>query len=68
MTIETGKTYNVRSNRKGNFQGRVTRTDETWTTLEITSGRAGALCSYNEREVGEEVTVRNEFCSFAEVE
>jgi hypothetical protein len=62
-----GRTYHVASRRKGKFTGKLVSQDDTWATLEITSGKAGAMLPYNEREVGEEVTVRREWCTFTEV-
>lgn len=66
-TLTTGHTYRVASTRKGKFTGKLVHHDETWATLEITSGKAGAMLPYNEREKGEEVTVRREWCTFTEV-
>lgn len=66
MNLEVGKTYLVNSSRKGTFAGRLKHADETWATLEITGGKAKAMLYYNERERGEEVTVRRSFCRFTE--
>lgn len=66
MELENGKTYLVNSTRKGTFAGRLLTHDDTWATFEITGGRAKAILSYNERDVGEEVTVRREWCGFTE--
>lgn len=65
--IEIGKTYKVVSQRKGTFTMRATSVDETWATGVITTGKAGAMLNYNERETGEEVTVRRSLCAFTEV-
>ena len=64
--IEIGKTYLVNSQRKGVFMVRMTRVDETWATGIIVSGRAKALLEYNEKDKGEEVTVRRSLCTFTE--
>lgn len=62
--LTVGDVYAVSSSRKGRFVARLTAVDDTWATGVIVSGKAGAMLSYNERDVGEEVTVRREFCSF----
>lgn len=64
--LEEGKIYLVNSNRKGTFAGRCVARDDEWATFEITGGRARAMCSYNEAEVGEQVTVRRKWCKFTE--
>ncbi len=66
-TLTTGHVYRVASARKGKFTGKLVRADDTWATLEITAGRAGAMLPENVRETGEEVTVRREWCTFTEV-
>lgn len=65
--IKTGQVYLVDSQRKGKFTGRLTAVDDTWATFTITAGRAAAMLAYNERKVGEEVTVRREWCAFTHV-
>lgn len=69
MTTELtiGKIYHVNSPRKGKFTGALTHVDDTWATIKITTGKAVAMLRENEREVGEEVTVRREWCVFTEV-
>lgn len=64
--VEVGKTYLVRSRRKGTFMARMTRVDDTWATGIITGGYARAMMEYNERHKGEEVTVRQSLCKFTE--
>lgn len=64
--LQAGKTYLVNSDRKGTFAGKYLSGDDTWATFEITSGKAKAMLKYNEREKGEEVTVRKSFCKFTE--
>jgi len=66
--IEVGKTYIVKSSRKGTFTGRITHVGDTFADVLITQGRAGAMLDYNERETGETVTVRKSFCTFTPVE
>jgi hypothetical protein len=66
MTIKVGKTYLVNSSRKGIFAMRVTQIDEEWATGIVTGGKAKAMLDYNEREIGEEVTVRRSFCTFTQ--
>lgn len=64
--LEVGKTYLVNSQRKGTFMARMTRVDDTWATGIIVGGYAKAMMEYNERDKGEEVTVRRSFCTFTE--
>lgn len=64
--LEVGKTYLVNSSRKGTFMGKLLDVNETWATFEITGGKAKAMLDYNEREKGEEVTVRRVWCGFTE--
>jgi hypothetical protein len=63
--LEIGKTYLVNSSRKGTFLATIKSFDETWATVEIVAGKAKAMLHYNERDKGEEVTVRRSFCTFA---
>lgn len=65
--LTVGNAYRVASTRKGKFTGKLISADSTWATLEITKGKAGAMLPYNEREKGEEVTVRRAWCAFTEV-
>jgi len=44
----------------------VKAVDDVWVTLEVTAGKAGAMCSYNEAGVGEEVIVLRSFCHFTD--
>ena len=66
--IEVNKTYKVYHNRKGKFTMHVTSFDSTWVKGTIVDGKAGAMLKYNEKEKGEEITVRISFCKFTEVE
>jgi transcriptional regulator CtsR len=56
--LTEGQEYEVRNQRKGTFQMRVTKIDDEWITGMITEGVASAMMRYNVRDVGEEVTVR----------
>ena len=64
---QVGKTYTVKSMRKGTFTGRVKASSPTWTTLEVVAGVADAMLAHNRAYPGDEVTVRNEFATFSEV-
>ena len=64
--INDGGLYLVTSTRKGTFMGRLIHHCETWATFQITAGKASAMLDYNEREKGEEVTVRRALCTFTE--
>lgn len=66
--IQAGKAYKVVSQRKGTFIGIATNVNEEWVTVLITGGKAQAMLSYNEREAGEEVTVRRSLTSFTLVD
>lgn len=65
--LQNGATYKVKSSRKGKFTGLLVSHDDTWATIEITDGKAQAMLAYNERSIGEEVTVRRSFCSFEQM-
>jgi hypothetical protein len=67
MSIEVGKVYDVQHQRKGSFRMRVMARDGEWVDGQIVSGKARAMLSYNEREAGEAITVRESFCTFTEV-
>lgn len=66
--IAVGQTYQVSSSRKGKFTGVITSVNDEWATVLITKGKAKAMLDYNEREQGEEVTVRRSFCTFTPVD
>jgi hypothetical protein len=66
--LEVGKTYKIRSDRKGTFVARITMVSEVWVSAELVAGKAGAMLKENEVYVGEEVTVRRSFCTFTPVE
>lgn len=65
--IEIKKTYKVNHSRKGIFELNITRIDEEWVTGIIVNGMAKAILSYNERLIGDEITIRRSFCSFEEI-
>lgn len=65
--LQNGATYKVNSSRKGKFTGLLVAHDDTWATIEITDGKAQAMLAYNERSIGEEVTVRRLLCSFEQM-
>ena len=64
--IEVGKIYVVKSQRKGTFIMRITVVNDEWVTGEILTGRAKAIMEYNEREAGDEITVRRSMTVFTE--
>lgn len=66
QALEVGKIYQVDSQRKGKFVGKLIHASDEWATIEITSGRADAMMDYNVRGQGEEVTVRRSFTKFTE--
>jgi hypothetical protein len=63
-----GHIYKVVSARKGQFNGMLKCVDDTWATFEIIAGTTWAMLPENVRSRGEEVTVRQEFCTFTPVE
>ena len=67
MELGIGKIYDVNSSRKGDFRIKLISQCETWATGVIIEGRAKAINEYNERERGEEVTMRKELTKFTEV-
>ncbi len=66
MAVEVGKTYAVDHQRKGKFVMQVTSRDDEFVTGIVVQGKAKAMMRYNEREVGEEVTVRESFGRWTE--
>ena len=67
MSIEAGKTYNVDHRRKGKFVLAVTYVGDEWVTGRLIAGKPHYLNHYNEKELGEVMTVRISLCSFEEV-
>lgn len=57
--LEVGKEYQCRNERKGTFRMKITALNGEWITGIITYGVAKAIMSYNVRDAGEEVTVRD---------
>lgn len=45
---------------------KITHCDDTFATGIIVDGHASAMMQYNEREKGEEVSVRQSLCTFTE--
>ena len=64
--MKIGANYLINHRRKGVFFGRLDRFDDTWATFTVTGGKARAMLDYNEREKGEEVTVRRALGVFTE--
>lgn len=64
---QAGKTYTVKHSRKGTFTMRVLDVAGEWVHGVIVAGRANAMLEYNERETGEDITVRDSLCHFTEV-
>ncbi len=62
--LEIGKVYNVSSDRKGNFQMRLTHFGEIWASGVITRGKTIAISEGNVKEEGEEITVRRSWTTF----
>lgn len=54
-----GGVYDVRHSRKGSFTMRVTDISGEWLSGVIVKGTAKAIMSYNTREAGESITVRD---------
>jgi len=67
-TIEIGKKYKIDSQRKGKFIIKVTNISDDFVDGIICGGKATALLSYNERELGENVSLRKQWTAFTEVE
>lgn len=67
MNIEAGKFYKVHHSRKGIFHLAVDSIDGEWITGTIIAGKAKAMLDYNEREKGEQITIRESFCTFTPI-
>lgn len=63
-TPTAGGTYAVNHDRKGKFNMHVTNVRGEWVDGVIVSGKAKALLAYNEKETGEEITVRQCLATF----
>ena len=68
MLLENGKTYLVKCRRKGMFVMRVDRQDDEWAYGVVVGGKARAMLDYNERTVGDDITVRLSFLESAVVQ
>ena len=66
--LEVGKIYKVKHTRKGNFTCKIKSVSGEWATGLITEGETRALCEYNIKEAGEEVTFRIAFAAFIEIQ
>lgn len=64
--MEIGKNYEVEHCRKGNFTGRCIAVNGEFATIELTAGKASAICANNEAFPGESVEVRLSFCKYKE--
>lgn len=62
-----GQEYHVRHTRKGQFAMRVEKVDGEWISGVISSGKAKALLAYNEKETGEEITIRESHSTFTHI-
>lgn len=65
--LEIGAEYEVRHSRKGTFAMRVDKVNGEWISGVIVSGVANALMSYNVKEAGEAITVRDTHSYFIPV-
>ena len=61
--LEVGRTYDIRSTRKGNFWGTLLSLDGEWADFRIASGKAEFM-SEDDRLEGDTVIVRLSFCKF----
>jgi hypothetical protein len=66
--LNVGEVYDIAHARKGSFKGRLLSADDEWATFEITQGNAKTMLKKNEKEKGEEITLRISFCSFWKAE
>ena len=65
MNIETGKTYKLTHSRKGTFVFFCESQDTDFAHGHVVSGRAKAMLPENERERGEELSIRKDFITSA---
>ena len=66
-TLEVGKEYICKNQRKGEFRMQVVALRGEWIDGVITRGEAKAMMSYNVRGEGEEITVRDSHSYFIPV-
>jgi len=64
MKLQIGRTYDVSSYRKGNFQFVLTSQNEGFATGTVVKGVADALLEYNKSYIGDSVSVRKEHSIF----
>ena len=61
MNLDSGKTYLITHSRKGTFMAHITSQDDTWTKGYVVGGKTKAMCDYNIKEKGDEITFRTSF-------
>jgi hypothetical protein len=59
IPLEIGREYEVRHTRKGTFCMRVEKLYDCWISGVVTLGVATAVMSYNVKDEGDEITVRD---------
>lgn len=62
--LKIGREYEVRHQRKGTFQMRVTGLRGEWIDGIVTAGKANAIMIYNIVLPGEPITIRDSFSYF----
>jgi len=62
-----GNEYEVRHTRKGTFCMTVENINGEWISGKVSAGIANALMSYNVKDVGDEITVRDTHSYFVPV-
>ena len=62
--IKEGKIYWVNHQRRGRFAMYIESADQDWVKGTVVKGKADAILPYNVVKVGEEISVRREFCTF----
>ena len=58
MEYENGKTYLIDHSRKGTFAMTITSQDPEWLNGIIAGGKAEAMLEENEKEFGDDITIR----------
>jgi len=61
VEIEDGKEYIITHTRKGMFAMRVDSQDDTWVNGVIVGGATSTMMAYNEKEKGDNLSIRREF-------
>ena len=64
--MEIGKLYRIKHQRKGSFNLRVTKFDESdeWVEGIIVDSKASAMLEYNEKYSGDSITIRKPHFTF----